>query len=436
MLIRQLSFVLFLVSFAFFVDPSVAKKAHKLTKRPRKTAALAKRQKKKIIRLSPGDSIQDALDKAPSNVNVIIRLSPGDYVDGTNSVYGLRVSKDNVKLIGETDGENGVTRILQTGEQEVGVYAAPEGCEYKDNECDNVLSGFTIKGIVVEGFPKNGIQTRFVDGFRIISSKSINNLNNGLYPTLSMNGKIKDCVSTGSLDAGIWVAGSMQVKVLNNEVSESTTGIEVTVSKDVFVANNNIFDNVVGIGMYHANMAGTSPDFPPYDNWVFENNRISNNNRINDSPPGSFQSFLTNGVGILIVGVRGETVRNNIIEGNDAYGLGMVGFCTVQSLIFGVDCLNENAPIDGDPSAARNTIKDNQFIDNGKIGLPPFVSSGVDIVYLQSEDEFLVPRNENPEVDNCFEDNVTPDGEPASFSASNFESTGIPLPTGGCLSSQ
>jgi hypothetical protein len=159
-----------------------------------------------------------------------------------------------------------------------------------------------LKALFVEGFPKNRIQTRWVDGFEIINCQSINNLNNGLYPTLSMNGLIQGCTLSGSLDAAIWVAGSAQVKVVDNEIHDSITGFEVTVSKDVHVVNNSIYNNVVGIGMYHANMAGTDPDYPSFDNWVFEDNHIYNNNRQNDSPAGSFQSFLPNGIGIFMVG--------------------------------------------------------------------------------------------------------------------------------------
>lgn len=113
----------------------------------------------------------------------------------------------------------------------------------------------------------------------------------------------------------------------------------------------------------------------------------------------------------MIVGVRGETVRNNIIEDNDC-------FCIVQSLSFGLDCLNEIVPRDGDPSASRNITKDNQFIENGAVGFPPLGLSGRDIIYLQSEDEFLFSGLI------CFENNVTQDGEPASFllPTSNWDS--------------
>lgn len=413
-------------------------KKTKAKKCSKKSFKFSKKRKKddNTIYLYPGQSIQDALDGAADGAT--IRLSPGDYTEEGNPVYGLRVTHNNVRLVGATtcDGREKkavTTRILHSGEQQVGVYAAPDGCEYKDTKCDSELLGFTIEGIVVEGFPKNGIQTRFVDGFEFIDSQSINNLNNGLYPTLSKNGLIKGCTSAGSLDAGLWVAGSRFIEVLNNDVSDSVTGVEITVSRDVRVANNKVYENCVGIGYYHANMAGTSPDFPPYSNVVFENNRVYDNNRINDAPDGSFQSALPSGVGVLLVGVRGETVRNNLIKDNQFVGLGMAGFCTVQALFFGIADCSDDPPIDGDPSANFNDIVDNTFHENGDIGFPgpPIALEGSDIIYIQSKGEFLPSGKAN---ENCFRDNVTPDGEPATYIASDFDPPGnrIPLPTGGC----
>jgi len=82
----------------------------------------------------------------------------------------------------------------------------------------------------VESFPKNGIQTRFVDGFKFIKCYSVDNLNNGIYPTLSSNGVVSSCTSSGSGDAGIWIAGSQNVTATDNEVYNS-----ITVSREKFL---------------------------------------------------------------------------------------------------------------------------------------------------------------------------------------------------------
>ena len=99
----------------------------------------------------------------------------------------------------------------------------------------NSVKGFYVRGFSVEGFPRNGIQTRWVDGFEFVRNASVNNLNNGIYPTLSANGLVQNNVSYGSLDTAMWVAGSENVRVIGNEVFGSVIGFEITVSKNVLV---------------------------------------------------------------------------------------------------------------------------------------------------------------------------------------------------------
>lgn len=373
----------------------------------------------RVHKVYPGDSIQEAIDEASSGD--VIQVRPGVYSETSNTKYGLRIVKDNIKIIG-VGGRGGSVRLLAINQQEVGVYAAPEGCEYEDNECQDTLNVFSIKGISVESFPKNGIQTRWVDGFEFIKCYSVDNMKNGIYPTLSSNGIVNDCTSHGSLDAGIWIAGSQNVTATDNQVYNSVTGFEVTVSNKLYVANNRIYNNVVGLGLYHPNMAGTNPGYPSFDDWVFENNQIYENNLPNTAPPGSFQGALVSGVGVLLVGISGHTIQDNSIKGNDWAGVLVAGYCTVRALAFGdLDC--SDPPKNGDPSANFNTIANNVLSENGSsppttLGLP-----GADILYGQSAAEIISSEGDQ----NCFANNTAPDGTDASSIALD-----IPLPDAGC----
>jgi len=390
----------------------------------RKAQKVRELKKTSKLIVSSGESIQDALDCAGDGDTIIVK--PGVYVENSNSTYGLRIIRDNIKLY----AYGGQVRIIASGVQETGIYVAPEGCEYTDGTCESSnVEGFFLKGFSVEGFPSNGIQTRWVNNFKIIDSASVNNLNNGIYPTYSSNGIIENCTSSGSLDSGLWVAGSLRVKVVNCSIYNSVTGLEITVSKDVYSAYNEIHDNVVGVGCYHANMAGTTPDFPSYDNWVFENNKIFNNNQINNAPAGSFQSFLPSGIGMLFVGVRGHTVNNNIIEGNQFEGILIAGFCSVLELAFGSNCEIE-PPRDGDPSVNYNTIINNTMSQNGGTPAPElaFLPS-IDIVYGQTQAELGEAGEQN-----CFLNNTAPDGSPAftiAIDLTTFDA--FPLPTDACF---
>jgi len=369
-----------------------------------------------IHRVRPGDSIQAAIDAASPGDTILV--SPGVYEEEGNSDYGLRIATDNLRIIGKVrprKGEAGKVRLLHTGTQQTGIYAAPEGCEFKDSECPEQLEGFYLRGFSVEGFPVNGIQTRWVDGFKFVRNESVNNLNNGIYPTLSANGLVSHNTSYGSLDSALWVAGSEHVRVIGNEVYGSPIGFEITVSNDVTAIFNHIHDNTVGVGFFHPNAAG-NPPLPVMEDWILAFNRIENNNMPNTAPPGSFQEGLPPGVGVLLTGVSDTVIGLNTVQGNDFVGIGVLGWCTASAL--GDPSRScENNPPKTDPSANNNLVVRNYLVDNGTVP-PPLPLPGVDILYLQT------PSIE-PGTGNCFRDNY-PEGY--SF----FALPGGTLPTDGC----
>ena len=372
-----------------------------------------------VHRVRAGESIQAALDAADSGDTILV--DPGTYQEDPTSLYGLHVTKSNIRLIGRVNkgmGEAGKVRLLATGDQETGIYAAPPGCEYTDGACPDQIEDFHVRGFTVEGFPRNGIQTRWVDGFRFIHNESVNNLNNGIYPTLSANGLVRANVSYGSLDTAMWVAGSENVRVVKNEVFGSPIGLEITVSNNVVVSRNDIHDNTVGVGLFHPNAAG-NPPLPVMENWVIRNNRIYDNNLPNPAPVGSFQAGLPLGGGVLLLGVSDHVVKNNWIVDNDFYGVGMLGWCTALSFDPTRNC--EARPPIANPSAndnkvARNVIKNNGQAPPAEHPLAPLAS---DVIYLQT------PPFE-PGTGNCFRNN-----QPSDLTFFSSEPDGQ-LPTDGC----
>ncbi|MEM9177698.1 MAG: right-handed parallel beta-helix repeat-containing protein [Myxococcota bacterium] len=372
-----------------------------------------------IHHVKNGESIQAALDAASAGDTVIV--DPGTYQEDPTSLYGLHVTKDDIRLIGrvkKNKGHEGKVILLANGDQETGIYAAPPGCDYTDSECPGEIKNFYVRGFTVEGFPRNGIQTRWVDGFRFIKNESVNNLNNGIYPTLSANGLVRANVSYGSLDTAMWVAGSENVRVVRNEVFGSPIGLEITVSNDVVVKHNEIHDNTVGVGLFHPNAAG-NPPLPEMSNWIIAANAIYDNNLPNPAPPNTFQAGLPLGGGVLLLGVSDHVVRNNRIEGNDFYGVGMLGWCTALSFDPSRNC--EVRPPIADPSANNNTIKRNIIKNNGTA--PP---AGHPLAPLASDVLYFQTPPFEPGTGNCFVNN-----EPANLTFFSSEPDGQ-LPTDGC----
>lgn len=392
-----------------------------------------------VHRVYPGESIQAALDAAAPGDTVLVE--PGIYQNPNNGVddkYGLRISTDNIRLIGKVNkglGEAGKVVILynddgdnddKTGQQ-TGIFAAPAGCEYDWNrqQCEDAigedfedLKNFYIRGFTVRGFPKNGIQTRWVDGFEFVRNESADNLNNGIYPTLSANGLVRNNVSYGSLDTAMWIAGSENVRVIGNELRDSVIGFEITVSNNVEVIQNEIYGNTVGVGLFHPNGAG-NPPLPVMANWVIEQNDIYGNNLSpNPAPPNSFQAALPPGAGVLLLGVSDHVVAKNNIEDNNYVGVGVLGWCTAT---FGTpnNCIAR--PPVTDPAARNNLIAQNYLSGNGSSLPPGAVLPPVDLLYAQLVEVITGSSG------NCFEKNK-PKGDFSSFST---EADGE-LPTDGC----
>jgi parallel beta-helix repeat protein len=371
-----------------------------------------------VHRVYPGESIQAAIDGAAPGDTILVE--PGIYQEDPSSRYGLRITTDNLRLIGKVkqgQGEEGKVRLIATGAQETGIYAAPAGCEYDDvaGSCAAPdLQGFYVRGFSVEEFPRNGIQTRWVDGFEFVRNASVNNLNNGIYPTLSANGLVRNNVSYGSLDTSMWVAGSENVRVIGNELFGSPIGFEISVSNNVHVTQNEIYGNTIGIGLFHPNAAG-NPPIPVMENWVIEQNDVYANNLPNPAPPESFQGALPPGIGILVLGVSNHVVAKNNVEDNDFVGIALLGWCTANSADPTRNC-DVRPPI-APPDVSNNLVAQNYVRGNGLAPpVTPFSFLAADLTYFEFEGS----------AGNCFKKN-----KPRDYTFVSSEPDGL-LPTDGC----
>ena len=413
-----------------------------------------------VWRVYPGDSIQNAIDMASPGDTIMVE--PGTYSAPVNSTYGLHITTPNLRLIGKTKKGQKV-RLVYQGEfyedanqcladdpldrnpvcdhgQRTGVYAAPAGCEFEMNEGEckaalglgeddpiPYLEGFYIRGFSVEKFPRNGIQTRWVDDFEFVRNDSVENLNNGIYPTLSANGLVRNNESYGSLDTAMWIAGSENVRVIGNKLHGSVIGFEITVSNEVEVKQNEMYDNTVGVGLFHPNGAG-NPPLPVMANWLIEQNDIYDNNRENEALEGTFQSVLPPGIGVLLSGVSDAVIAKNNVEDNYYVGIAVVGWCTgleiepEECIFYGED--DERNKLEGAPQSNNNLVAQNKMSGNAMDPPPGGTLPAADFVYAQFVEQFVPGA---PPEGNCFEKNKPKKGLTHFSSEADGE-----LPTDGC----
>ena len=329
-------------------------------------ASVPKAATAKSFTVKPGESIQAAVDAAKAGDT--IKVLPGDYTETGPGPAAVRVTK-SLKLIAKSKLPDTKVRILPGPGQNHGILVEPA------NDGDPDIVGLTIQGFTIQGFPNMGIWLRHVNKFTIQGNEAINNLENGIFPTLSANGLVKKNLAYGSQDSALWVEGSQNVRVLDNELSTSPTGLEITISKDITVQKNNIHDNTIGVGLYHPQTAGlplAERPAAPYGNWHIIGNHVHHNNTPNSASEGSETSQLPYGGGILILGVQNVDVQKNMVERNDFFGIAMVDYCLV-TLGTDFDCSLQQPP----PSTLSPTSPDNdQVIKNMLVDNHAFPPAG------------------------------------------------------------
>lgn len=133
----------------------------------------------------------------------------------------------------------------------------------------------------------------------------------GIYPVLTENTLIEDCVAIGASDAGLYVGQSKNVIVRNSRAAYNVAGIEIenTVHADVY--GNSAANNTGGILVFNM------PDLPQagHSTRIFDND-VTDNNTANFGAPGTAVASIPAGSGIVINANDKVEVFDNRISGH------------------------------------------------------------------------------------------------------------------------
>jgi len=333
--------------------------------------AIASKQTHLII-VHAGGSIQAALNEA--GANCLVEIDPGVYKEA------IVIDKPGIQLIGKGKG----VIIRNPGDEENGITVTDNG------------DGFVLRNITIEYFKENGIVLSMVDNFTISHVTAISNGEYGIFPVHSSHGIIEFCIVKGHSDTGIYVGQSSDVKMEFNTAFENVNGLEVENSSNVIVTQNQAFNNVCGV------LIDLLPgkDVKVSSNILVKSNRVFNNNHPNFGEPGSLESVVPPGLGILVLGADKTTVENNLVTGNN-----FAGITVFSTLVLGTLAgIASGAFADIDPNPDGTEIAKNFVKKNG--AAPPSLPislPGVDLLWDGSG------------TNNCWQDNIFDSSYPSAM---------------------
>jgi len=297
----------------------------------------------RVVEVRPGESIQEAVDKAGRNG--VVRIYPGTY-------------HENVLVI-----HHGVTieGVIRDGKRPV-----LDGRNLLPDAISGLGNDFTVANLEIRNYQGNGV---VVHKARNVVFRNLVLHNTGLYgvyPIECDGVLVEGCKVSGTRDAGIYVGQSRNIVVRRNEAFQNVTGIEIENCVNAIVEDNYVHNNTGGILVF---LLPFNPS-KVQDGCIVRRNRVINNNTPNFADPEAIVSNVLKGTGIMLLAADNTEVYENEVVGNGTFGIMTIGLRQL---------FPAPTPLDVDPNPDGNRIYNNILRDNGKdpderlkrFGIPP-----------------------------------------------------------------
>jgi parallel beta-helix repeat protein len=321
------------------------------------TLALAPVAGGKTIHVHSGQSIQAAVQRANSGDKVLVHR--GTYKERSrncgfeaNHSCAVVVKKDDIRLV----AKKGVL-LKAKGDQDDGIGVGrtlkPACLRHKSKR----VQGSLVKGFKVRGFEDDGVFLACVEDWRVTKVQATDNLEYGIFPSHSVDGRVDHSLASGANDTGIYIGQSREVRVDHNRATDNVSGYEIENSSDVRADDNVAKANTAGI------LSFALPDLDVkanHDNRI-DHNKVTKNNRANTClDPDDTVCAVPPGTGVLLLSVDDNQADHNNVTGNKSFGIGVANYCVVLG-VSPTDC----AALDIDPDPDGNRVVSNDVTGNG-----------------------------------------------------------------------
>jgi parallel beta-helix repeat protein len=298
-------------------------------------------------------------------------LDPGVYLES------VAINTEALKLIGQKSctGERAILR--NPGGAANGIFSAN-------------ISDLLFEGFQAENYDENDI---FVSGANGVTFRDMittgpgtaSGTEYGVFPILSNDVLIENCLVTGVRDAGIYVGQSTNIVVRNNEVHGNVAGIEIENSGNAEVYGNFAHGNTGGILIFKL------PGLPVQ----LSNCHDIHDNTVEDNNAPNFGSgtvgLVPQGTGIIVLSNDASIIHNNTITGHDSLGLAIADQ-QILNAVFSPAPFPVTSP---DYLVENHAFTGNTMSNNGTNPDPALGGTGGDVVFLIS-----------PSTGNCQSGNV------------------------------
>ncbi|MGW7574454.1 right-handed parallel beta-helix repeat-containing protein [Streptomyces sp. NPDC054765] len=307
----------------------------------------------------PGESIQQAVDRAKPGDTVILR--PGLYRES------VLIRKSRLHLV----GAGRKTVISPVGKR------AENACGQSGSgicvlgEAGRPLRDVSIRSLTVRGFKKNGIWASGTDRLTVHEVAARNNGVWGIAQEKSVRGMIRDNVVTGNGDSGIFLANTVKEEggatdtrgatIVGNHLARNRIGITVRRVRNLLVAHNTITGNCGGVFIVGDESRPRAGALTVRDNNITKNNK--------HCPATSRLPFLQ-GSGIVLTGTEQALVRRNLIRdnvGTSPLSGGVVLFRSFVNTFNERNVISDNVVLRNKPADLANRDpkgKKNRFVRN------------------------------------------------------------------------